>query len=101
MTFVQRIRPSGDGRCGEFHGDCAVIDCITTEPVTHHETGEVIHEAGSVVWHSHMHSAIHPEHRLNGSHPAEDHRSGRPVPVIATDWCDECRGHPAVAAILS
>lgn len=89
MTFIQRIQPPGDGRC-DGHGDCTVIDCITTEPVTHHETGAVIHEPGTVVWHSHMDAAIHPEHRLNPDHPAEDHRGATPVPVQVAPWCADC-----------
>ena len=90
MAFVQRIQPSGDGRCVNLHGACCVIDCVTTEPVLHHQTGAVIHEAGTVVWHSHMDAAVHPEHRLNPDHPAEDHRGGTPVPVAVTPWCDAC-----------
>ncbi len=93
MTFIQRIIAGG---CGyPEHGTCQVIDCITTEPVIHHETGEVIHEAGAVVWHSHMDAAIHPGHRLNPDHPAEDHRGAEPVPVTVTPLCDNCRAHPA------
>ena len=95
MPFIQRIQPPGDQRCEDIHGDCAVIDCITTERVTHHQTGDVIHETGAVVWHSHMDAAIHPEHRLNPDHPAEDHRGDKPVPVTATDLCAECKAHPA------
>lgn len=96
MTFIQRIQPAGDGRCGDHEPDgCAVIDCITTEPVTDHETGAVIHEAGTVVWHSHMDAGIHPEHRLNPSHPAEDHRGAEPVPAAVTPWCGDCKAHPA------
>jgi hypothetical protein len=75
MAFIQRIQPSPDPRCADHGGDgCTVIDCITTEPVTHHETGEVIHEAGTVVWHSHMDTAVDPVSRLNPDHPYEDHR---------------------------
>ena len=97
MAFIQRIQPPGDDRCGKTgcSGDCAVIDCITTGPVAHHETGKVIHEAGSVVWHSHMDAAIHPEHRLNPDHPAEDHRGAEPIPVAVTPWCEDCKTHPA------
>ncbi len=91
MTFIQRIQPD----CGDHGESCSLIDCITTEPVIHHETGEVIHEAGAVVGHSHMHSAIHPEHRLNPSYPAEDHRGAEVVPVTVTPVCDDCRPHPA------
>lgn len=98
MAFIQRIQPAGGGRCGA-HGDCCVIDCITTEAITHHETGAVIHEAGAVVWHSHMTAAVHPEHRLNPAHRAEDHRAGEPVPVEVTPWCGDCRAHPEVAAL--
>jgi hypothetical protein len=90
MAFVQRIT----GDCGE-HDGCCVIDCITTEPVIHHETGKVIHQAGAVVWHSHLHAAIHPEHRLNPDYPAEDHRDGSPIPVTVTPWCDACQAHQA------
>ena len=95
MAFIQRIQPPGDPRCrlgGHDHDPdgCTVIDCITTEAVTNHETGAVIHEAGTVVWHSHMDAAVHPEHRLNPDHPAEDHRGGTPVPVAVTPWCDAC-----------
>lgn len=92
MAFVQRIQPPG--ACGDGHAGCTVIDCVTTEPVTHHETGEVVHEAGAVVWHSHMTAAIHPEHRLNPSHPAEDHRGPSPLPATATPWCGDCGAHP-------
>lgn len=100
MAFIQRIRRSGDDRCEDHDADgCCVIDCVTTEPVTHHETGEVIHEAGAVVWHSHLDAAIHPEHRLNPDHPAEDHRSGEPVPVTVAAWCEPCREHPAMLAL--
>jgi hypothetical protein len=94
MAFIQRIQPAGDERCGDTHGGCNVIDCITTEPVRS-EDGTVIHEAGTVVWQSHMDAAIHPEHRLNPDHPAEDHRGDRPVPVTATELCGDCRAHPA------
>jgi hypothetical protein len=97
MAFIQHIRPPG--ACKDGHGCCCVIDCVTTEPVTHHETGAVIHEAGAVVWHSHLDDAIHPEHRINFDHPAEDHRGGEPVPVGGTPWCDECRSHPAAAGL--
>ena len=95
MAFIQRIQPRGDPRCrldGHDHDPdgCSVIDCITTEPVTHHETGAVIHPAGAVVWHSHMAAAVHPEHRLNDSHPAEDHRGDVPVAVSVTPWCEPC-----------
>lgn len=98
MAFIQRIQPPGDSRC-EIHGDCCVIDCVTTEPVTHHETGDVIHPAGSVVWHSHLDAGIDPFHRLNPDHAAEDHRGGEPVPVTVTPWCAECRAHPAAAGL--
>lgn len=101
MAFIQRIRQSGDERCGDGHGDCAVIDCITTEPVAHHETGDVIHDAGAVVWHSHMDAMIHPEHRLNPDHPAEDHRSGELVPITATDWCEDCKAHPSARGVFA
>ena len=79
----------------QFH-----VDCITTEPVTHHETGAVIHQAGAVVWHSHMDDAIHPEHRLNPDHPAEDHQGDSPVPVTQTSWCDACREYAAAKGLL-
>ena len=96
MAFIQCILPAGDSRCeGHDPGACCVIDCVATEPVLHHETGEVIHKAGAVVWHSHMHAVIHPEHRLNPDHPAEDHRKGKPVPVSVTPYCDACKAHPA------
>ena len=87
MAFIQRIQP--DDACGETHGDCTVIDCVTTEPVTR-DDGTVIHEAGAIVWHSHMDAAIHPEHRLNPDHPAEDHRDGEPKPAQVTPWCKDC-----------
>ena len=93
MAFIQRIQPAG--ACQDGHGGCAVIDCVTTEPVTHHETGTVIHQAGAVVWWSHLDGAIHPEHRLNKDHPGEDHRGGEPVPVTVTPWCAACKAHPA------
>lgn len=96
MAFTQRIQPPADSRCdGHDPAGCCVIDCITTEPVTHHETGAVIHEAGAVVWHSHMDAALHPEHRLNPDWPTEDHRDGSATPVTATPWCDDCKAHPA------
>ena len=98
MAFIQRIQPAS--ACQEGHGDCCVIDCVTTEPVTHHETGNVIHEADAVVWHSHMHSAIHPEHRLNPDHPAEDHRGPSSVTAAVTPWCDDCKAHQATAGLL-
>lgn len=101
MAFMQRIQPPGDQRCEPGHGDCTVIDCVTTGAVTDHETGEVIHPAGAVVWHSHMDAAIHPEHRLNDSHPAEDHRKRVPPPVKATAWCAECKAHPAAAGLIT
>lgn len=94
MAFTQRIQPAGDTRC-TGHGDCIVIDCITTEDVTHHETGQVIHQAGAVVWHSHMTAGIHPEHRLNPDHPAVDYRGDQPAPVSATEPCEDCRASPA------
>jgi hypothetical protein len=78
MAFIQRIQPPGGERCGGMGHDpagCTVIDCVTTEPVTHHETGEVIHEAGAVVWHSHMDATTDPLTRLNPDHPHEDHRA--------------------------
>ena len=96
MAFIQRIQPPGDARCnGHDAVGCAVIDCVTTGPVTDHETGAVIHPAGAVVWHSHLDAAIHPGHRLNPSHPAQDHRGETPVPVTVTPWCDDCKTHPA------
>lgn len=105
MAFVQRIQPAGDDRCQDMHGEdgsgCTVIDCVTTEAVLHHETGDVIHEAGTVVWHSHLDAAIHPEHRLNPDHPAEDHRGSEAVPVTWTPVCDECAAHPAAAGMGS
>jgi hypothetical protein len=94
MAFVQRIQPARDERCEPGHGDCMVIDCITTEPVLR-EDGSVVHEAGAVVWHSHMDAGVHAEHRLNPDHDAEDHRGDVPVPVAVTPWCDECKAHPA------
>jgi hypothetical protein len=93
VAFIQRIQAAG--ACQDGHGDCCVIDCITTVPVAHHETGEVIHEAGAVIWRSHMNAAIHPEHRLNPDHPAEDHRGARPAPSAVTSWCEPCKAHPA------
>jgi hypothetical protein len=76
MVFIQRIQPSGDDRCTSHDpAGCTVIDCITTEPVTHHQTGEVIHEAGTIVWHSHMDAGTDPLTRLNPDHPYEDHRN--------------------------
>ncbi len=84
--FIQRIQPE----CPDGHQGCLVIDCVTTGPVTNQATGDVIHEAGAVVWHSHMTSQVHPEHRLNPDHPAEDHRSGTPAPVAVTPWCADC-----------
>jgi hypothetical protein len=94
MAWVQRIQPPGDGRCAAMGHDpagCTVIDGLTTEPVLHHQTGAVIHQAGTVVWHSHMDAGLHPEHRLNPDHPSEDHRGDGPVPVTQTPWCDACR----------
>jgi hypothetical protein len=79
VAFIQRIQPPGDERCADQGHDpagCTVIDCITTEPVLHHQTGAVIHEAGTVVWHSHADAATDPLGRLNPDHPFEDHRSG-------------------------
>ena len=96
MAFIQRIQP--DGACQDPHGDCCVIDCVTTEAVLHHETGEVIHKAGAVVWWSHFHSSINPEHRLNPDHASEDHRGDEPVPVTVTPWCEACKAHPAYQA---
>lgn len=101
MTFTQRILPPGDARCEPGHGDCAVIDCVTDEPVIHHETGAVIHLAGAVVWHSHMDAAVHPEHRLNPDHPAEDHRGTKPGSAQVTPWCEDCKAHPAAAALFA
>lgn len=102
MAFVQRIHPAGDDRCEDHEpGGCCVIDCVTTDPVLHHETGQVIHEAGAVVWHSHLHGDLHPEHRLNPGHEAEDHRDGEPKPVTATEWCDDCKAHPVAAFIFA
>jgi hypothetical protein len=92
-VFVQRIQAPGGERCAGAQHDpagCTVIDCVTTEPVTNHDTGEVIHPAGAVVWHSHMDARIHPEHRLNPDHPAEDHRGPVPAPVTVTPWCVAC-----------
>ena len=87
--FLQRIQPAGACTDG-LHPDCLVIDCVTTEPVLDHEDSSVIHPAGTVVWWSHMTAAIHPEHRLNPDHPAEDHRGPEPGPVTVTPWCDSC-----------
>ena len=102
MAFIQRIQPAGDDRCEDHDGAaCAVIDCVTTVPVRNHETGDVIHAAGAVVWHSHLHADLHPEHRLNPSHEAEDHRGAKPEPVTVTEWCDECKAHPAAAYIFA
>jgi len=98
MAFIQRIQPGGPCRHG--HDNCQVIDCITTEPVINPVTGDVLHHAGAVVWHSHMTTEIHPEHRLNPCHPAEDHRGRRPVPAAATPWCEDCKAHPAAAYIF-
>jgi hypothetical protein len=53
------------------------------------------------VWHSHLDGAIHPEHRLNQDHPAEDHRGGEPAPVAVTPWCGDCRAHPAAATLFA
>jgi hypothetical protein len=78
VVFVQRIQAAGDERCAPMgHGpdDCTVIDCVTTEPVLHHETSAIIHEAGAVVWHSHADAGIDPVSRLNPDHPHEDHRA--------------------------
>ncbi len=91
MTFTQRIQPN----CDEHGDECIVIDCITSEPVRHHESGAVIHDAGTVVWRSCMNSAIHPEHRLNPDHPAEDHRGSTPAFASASEPCNSCLNHPA------
>lgn len=104
MAFTQRIQPGGDGRCSDLGHDpagCAVIDCVTDQDVADPETGVVAHPAGTVVWHSHLSRDLDPAHRLNPDHPAEDHRGGDPAPVQATAWCEDCRSHPAAAAILA
>jgi hypothetical protein len=96
MAFIQRIQ--APGACPDRHADCCLIDCVTTEPVIRHNTGGVVHPAGSVVWRSHMDAAIHPEHRLNPDHPAEDHRGAAPSVATVTPWCDACKAHPAYQA---
>lgn len=104
MAFTQRIQPGGDDRCtglGHDPAGCVIIDCITTGNVAHHETGDVIHPAGAVVWHSHMPGGVHAEHRLNPDHPAEDHRGDAPVPVTRTPWCEDCKAHPAAAGLAA
>jgi hypothetical protein len=87
MAFAQHVTA-----CTDEHpwGDCVAITCVTDGPLTHHETGAVIHEAGATVWVSHFHASVHPEHRLNPDVPAEDHRSGTPTPITVTPWCEEC-----------
>ena len=97
MAFLQRILP-GDA-CQDGHDNCQVIDCITTESVLSHIDGSVQHDAQAVVWHSHMDADVHPEHRLNPCHPAEDHREGTPAQSGTTPWCDTCLAHPAVKGL--
>jgi hypothetical protein len=98
MAFIQRIQRAGyPHECQGDPDDCAVIDCITTEAVTHHETGAVITKAGAVVWHSCWPAAIHPEHRLNQDHAGEDHRGSAPAPASWTPPCEACLAHPAGA----
>jgi len=84
MAFLQRIHPAGDDRCqaamGHAPDGCTVIDCVTDEDITHHETGAVIHPAGTVVWHSHAPADLDQVARLNTDHPHEDRRRADPKP---------------------
>jgi len=93
MTFTQRILSTNS--CLDGHDDCQIIDCIANDPVVDPDTGAILREAGAVVWVSHLHEEIHPEHRLNPCHPAEDHRGSDSILVGATPWCEECLTHPA------
>lgn len=87
MTFTQHVED-----CTDNHADCTVIWCDTDTPILHHETGETLHEAGAILWHSHMAADVHAEHRINPDHPALDHRGdGQPTPVTWTEPCNACR----------
>jgi hypothetical protein len=44
---------------------CTLIRCYTDDDVLDHESGEVIHPAGTVVWESHGDSRVAAEGRIN------------------------------------
>jgi hypothetical protein len=90
MTFTQHIEDCADEACP--HGaPCARIRCTADADIPDPDTGGVAHPAGTVVWSSHWHADVHPEHRINPAHPALDHRGqGAPVPVTAAAACADC-----------
>lgn len=89
MTFTQHVETCTD----PAHGPCTVIWCDTDEDLLDPDTGALAHPAGTVLWHSHMHSGVHPEHRINPGHPALDHRGDTCAPLTHSEPCDACRPH--------
>lgn len=86
MTFTQHVE-----QC-TAHRACTVIRCETDTDLRGPD-GDTTHPAGTVVWHSHMHHDVHPEHRINRDHPAIDHRGRRPAPISYTEPCAACLPH--------
>lgn len=84
MAFTQHIDDC------QAHDACTEIRCQTDTDILD-ATGTVMHKAGTVVWHSHMHSDVHPEHRVNRDHPAVDLRTGSSVTWSAP--CAHCAPH--------
>jgi hypothetical protein len=70
MTFHQDIHdvcPDPD------HDACSAIHCYADTDVLDHETGDVIHPAGTLVWESHATNEVDPLARLNPDVPAYRH----------------------------
>lgn len=55
------------------HENCTAICCETTSDM-HDDEGALLHDAGTVLWVSHMSADVDPEPRLNMELEAEDHR---------------------------
>lgn len=72
MTYTQHI-----STC-QAHRECTVITCTPDD------------DPDTVIWHSHLSSAIHPEHRINSGHAAFDHRGDYSEPVTWSAPCAQC-----------
>jgi hypothetical protein len=79
-------------RCAD-HDACTAIYCYADSDVVDHETGQVIHPAGTMVWESHADAAIPAEVRIHPNVPA--YQAGRPLawrPATAEEAARLARG---------
>lgn len=80
MAFLQRFRTC------DSHDACHLIDCVTDADIADKANGNVIHEAGAVVWESHAPDHTHPECRANPDHPLQGGDSTKQM-------CEHCQAH--------